>query len=1285
LFLLFQISRRFAPIAAGVVSLAASVDGTTQPAQVAGMARDTANLPASGALSPLPAVSLELRTGSALPTTHEVHDVGFLVGTVPGCDLRLPGANLPSVLCLLSRHAAGATLRKLATVLPITINGRAVATSALADGDSIKIGGAELRVRVSASVASPQRQHENDLGPERLAHPPESESNLPGIEELARSLDVRQKHLDEQARALEQERSEWDRRRSEIEQEAHRQTTAFEELRRKEREVAALRLDLERREQALRQERENSQGSAAARHQDELAAVQRELAELRRQLLADFQQRRDRLAGHRAALRTAARKLQARKRQFESEVRDSAWKQAELQTRLDAAERDREQLAGQCRQLEARLQALESELAAKRAELDEGERRLADERTALEKGQAQHRSDLVRLDRLQAMLDQRENETNEKAKELDRRFAQLRHDAAELEEQAAQMDNWHAKLTADAEALDKGKQEHAAALSQFQQRTAALEGQQAMLATLRTRLERMREDVRREEKQLAEHRVAQAAAEADLQRLLKEAEGLRAELDNEKQLRERQSAQFHERQSLVESAVARLREAQESTARQEAELHGHEAELTARSNELDERAAVLEARAEQLGALQTRMAADREAIVQREIALAKAEQTLADLQEQVRRRSDELAARQKAQGEESQQYEASLAALDVRREELERERQQAEERENALRQALDARAAELDSRTAEVQQLRDELTQREETLLQSVERLKAAGRAIGQGRKELADERSRGDAEKQRTFAELTRAHRDFETARDEVIDLQRQLPDLELQAREAAERLAQAREQLRGHVAEAHAYTRQGRDDLELLRSRVRAEAERVRDQEASLHRDRDEHRLAVAQFRQQLIDWQGQVEDLKRALARGETRLERKRAEVDRQVRAVDETSQRLALQAEELQQQEKAVAEKRGEVERHLEDMRLWYRRKLREMAGIRDEAVNGPEHEAGTATEGEAANRRDILSLTGDVDPPDRHLGDLLQSLRLVDADTLTALLVEARRQRRSLRQLLLAGSHLTLYQVALIEAGNLDALVLGPVRVIDRIRVTPAESIYRVFDPRSNREALLRHLTEEEMHDAVRPDEYRQRFAAAAAVCNEHVAATLEVLEIAGRPAVLQENLTVLPSNDWPPVAGAPGVWFRLVNQAFLGLHAAHQAGLVHGHLDANAIMVTADGVVKLCGFGEPSWLADRATTDTPEGDVAALGRLTAEWLGVPGGKKSRTKPLPAPVQHVLDRLTAADPAQRFASAADVLQALDDAAAEVPANAAAWDRFVRQVSDQASDAAVRLPA
>src|SRR5947209_18252504 len=131
------------------------------------------------------------------------------------------------------------------------------------------------------------------------------------------------------------------------------------------------------------------------------------------------------------------------------------------------------------------------------------------------------------------------------------------------------------------------------------------------------------------------------------------------------------------------------------------------------------------------------------------------------------------------------------------------------------------------------------------------------------------------------------------------------------------------------------------------------------------------------------------------------------------------------------------------------------------------------------------------------------------------------------LLEARRQRRSLRQVLLSAKGgtplLTLYQLALIESGNLDALVLGPTRVIDRLQATPRETVYRVFDPRRAAEGhgtvLLRHLAEAEMHDAVHPDEFRQRFAALSALPHPNLAATHEVLEINGRPAVLQERLS----------------------------------------------------------------------------------------------------------------------------------------------------------------------
>src|SRR5207248_6327278 len=128
-------------------------------------------------------------------------------------------------------------------------------------------------------------------------------------------------------------------------------------------------------------------------------------------------------------------------------------------------------------------------------------------------------------------------------------------------------------------------------------------------------------------------------------------------------------------------------------------------------------------------------------------------------------------------------------------------------------------------------------------------------------------------------------------------------------------------------------------------------------------------------------------------------------------------------------------------------------------------------------------------RSILSITSSVDQGDLKLGQVLRTSQLIDADTLSALLAEARRQRRSLRQVLLASGVITLYQLALIEAGNVDGLMLGRFRVIDRLRVTPREALYRVLDPghpdaRSSGLFLLRHLSEPEMQDAVHPDEFR---------------------------------------------------------------------------------------------------------------------------------------------------------------------------------------------------------
>jgi hypothetical protein len=495
------------------------------------------------------------------------------------------------------------------------------------------------------------------------------------------------------------------------------------------------------------------------------------------------------------------------------------------------------------------------------------------------------------------------------------------------------------------------------------------------------------------------------------------------------------------------------------------------------------------------------------------------------------------------------------------------------------------------------------------------------------------------------------------------------------------------------------HAYASQSQEDIESLRAQVQLEAEQVRQQQAGLHRAREEHRLAVAAFRQQLIEWQGQLTEMRHSLAHGETRLERRQAQVDEQSRQLDASSAKLAQQAGQLQEQERVVEEQRAEMERHLDDMREWYRRKLRELserrrdsdAGIaRGGAAPAATDSSATGTDSAPADASaDILSMTDEVEPGDRKLGDLLRTLHLVDADTLKSLLVEARRQRRSLRQVLLAGGYLTLYQMALIETENLDGLVLGPLRVVDRLRVNSQEAVYRIFDPRHGREAILRHLSEAEAGVAGHAEEFRQGFSDAARIRHPHVAPTLEVLDINDRPAVLQESLAGLHSMDWPGLAAAPGVWYRLTSQSALGLHTVHQAGMIHGHIHAGQFLLSPDGLVKICGVGEPTWLTQTPFSARRAADVAAdiedFGRLAGNWANLAARRKG-ARPFPEPLQTILNRLVAEDATQRYPSVADLLRDLDNAGGSLSPNAEAWDRLLRYVREHAAqDAGLRQSA
>src|SRR5438132_8809629 len=106
---------------------------------------------AAAAPGPLPVVRLEVRSPTIRPASYDVPDTGFVIGSVPGCDLRLPGTDLPPVVCLIARNAAGASIRKLVPTFSILINGQSVTTSLLVEGDQVTLGSVELLVHVQYS------------------------------------------------------------------------------------------------------------------------------------------------------------------------------------------------------------------------------------------------------------------------------------------------------------------------------------------------------------------------------------------------------------------------------------------------------------------------------------------------------------------------------------------------------------------------------------------------------------------------------------------------------------------------------------------------------------------------------------------------------------------------------------------------------------------------------------------------------------------------------------------------------------------------------------------------------------------------------------------------------------------------------------------------------------------------------------------------------------------------------------------------------------------------------
>jgi hypothetical protein len=135
--------------------------------------------------------------------------------------------------------------------------------------------------------------------------------------------------------------------------------------------------------------------------------------------------------------------------------------------------------------------------------------------------------------------------------------------------------------------------------------------------------------------------------------------------------------------------------------------------------------------------------------------------------------------------------------------------------------------------------------------------------------------------------------------------------------------------------------------------------------------------------------------------------------------------------------------------------------------------------------------------------------------------------------------------------------------------------------------------------------------------------------------------------------------------------------------------LTHGRLAPSSFLLTRPGVVKLVGVGEPPWLhAGRAGHEpTTEDDLKSLGQVALGWMQAGGRRKGvKPKPFPPGLLDILRGLGVTPeeggvPLGVYPSAAALLEDLDRAAEQVPADNAAWERLLAHVGENAGDGIV----
>jgi chromosome segregation ATPase len=604
----------------------------------------------------------------------------LLIGRARGCDLGLEAPDISSVHCVITRGAAGISVRDCQSRAGTKLNGNAVRESPLHDGDLLQIGPFSFRVHLPAGyLVGPVVPNQS-----RLHHVEHSRRNLARIALHQRKLlrlewalkaggdqgGQQAEQLGKQASALKARVSDYDKRARTLE-DAERALS-------RDREV------LEKEQAAFRAQVQQSEGDLAG-----------QLKEVETQIQTRWQQCEERCRLH-------DHDLQQRAAQVEQ-------KETELQARLTEHELR-----------ETQAHAVGQQLEQGRQELQELEGRVAP--------QLQGQADIERqLEERQQKLEAWAAELHQRGEELQARSAQLSEQQYQVQEQARQQQQHERDLETMVRQLQLREQHLVDQVAPLEQQRAQLADEyqqwtrrwQQLSAKLQAFEQEQKEFAMKKEQRahnqgaildcLAQHKVAMAQAEETLHVQRQSLDDLIAIVQETSGAGDEDLPKITKENEELKRRLAALEKQRELAGARGEQPQVEPAELEALRAQLADK----EAQLERLRHRPERPPVDND-IASYETELNEFQRQLEADRQKLNREFDQLRMRNGELDEATREMELGMSR---ERAELARERQKLERLRDEVRAELERfqRDAGVRERLAPVQNLREELNNRRQS------------------------------------------------------------------------------------------------------------------------------------------------------------------------------------------------------------------------------------------------------------------------------------------------------------------------------------------------------------------------------------------------------------------------------------------------------------------------------------------------------------------------------------------------------------------------------------------